>query len=388
MGKTWELDLPANKMLVLLAMGDHADHNGDNVYPGMALIAYKTGYSERQVKRIVAQLVKDGILVEHKGRSTLGTKMYSIDVDAGTHKPPYESAKRSDKMSHSQSDKMSLHEKTDEVTNGAKRSDISTPTESDIPAKESDMAVSPNPSLEPSKDNPSLEPSITTTTLQGPAPENGGSSGGSPAIQNISPDLARVAKAYEANIGLLTPIMRDTLLDAIAEYTADWVDEAIIIAVKAEKRFWNYVEGILKSWKRDGKTPPSIPPVPPAAGGILGGDLTDEERAQRAPIPLVIEPTPPVLLEANGGGKSRQDAWESAMSQLEIQLDRDSFQTWLRGAQLVDWRDGAYIIQARNSYARDMCQHRLYKNIQRLLTDCGGGEVKLQFEVAADKETP
>lgn len=64
MGRVWDLDLPPAHKYVLLAMTDHADHNGENMYPGTGLIAHKTGYSVRQVQRIIDDLVQQGILEE------------------------------------------------------------------------------------------------------------------------------------------------------------------------------------------------------------------------------------------------------------------------------------------------------------------------------------
>jgi len=42
---------------VLLAMADHADPLGENVYPSKALLAYETDWSERQIQRIFQVLV-------------------------------------------------------------------------------------------------------------------------------------------------------------------------------------------------------------------------------------------------------------------------------------------------------------------------------------------
>ncbi len=77
--------------------------------------------------------------------------------------------------------------------------------------------------------------------------------------------------------------------------------------------------------------------------------------------------------------------WEAAYNQLSLQLDRASFQTWLRGAVFVGMDDGKYIIQVKNGYARDMLQHRLYRNVRRVLRDVTGQEVELRF-VAAGEE--
>jgi len=63
MGAVWELALSRPKQVVLLAMADHADHEGRNVRPSVPLVAWKTGYSERQVQRIIGQLISDGLLV-------------------------------------------------------------------------------------------------------------------------------------------------------------------------------------------------------------------------------------------------------------------------------------------------------------------------------------
>jgi chromosomal replication initiator protein len=96
------------------------------------------------------------------------------------------------------------------------------------------------------------------------------------------------------------------------------------------------------------------------------------------------------------------DAWNAAFHQLEMQLDRASFETWLRGAALLDVEslDGetaTFVIGVRNSYARDMLQHRLYRNVRRVLSDVYGRSVELRFEVekpadaapeAQDEEMP
>ena len=52
-GLVWELALPHNEAWVLMAMADHADHEGNNVYPGVPLLAWKTGYTTRQIRRIL-----------------------------------------------------------------------------------------------------------------------------------------------------------------------------------------------------------------------------------------------------------------------------------------------------------------------------------------------
>src|SRR5436190_5291595 len=60
-------------------------------------------------------------------------------------------------------------------------------------------------------------------------------------------------KLYEENIGPLTPLIADTLKDAEELYQADWIIDAIELAVKNNKRNWKYCEAILKRWKEEGR---------------------------------------------------------------------------------------------------------------------------------------
>jgi DNA replication protein len=61
-----------------------------------------------------------------------------------------------------------------------------------------------------------------------------------------------IFKLYEENIGPLTPLIADALKDAETTYPPEWVEEALNIAVKKNKRNWHYVEAILHRWKEEG----------------------------------------------------------------------------------------------------------------------------------------
>jgi chromosomal replication initiator protein len=76
-----------------------------------------------------------------------------------------------------------------------------------------------------------------------------------------------------------------------------------------------------------------------------------------------------------------QDAWRIAYNQLELQLDRANFDTWLRGSVLLCFEDGVFVVGVRNNYARDMLQHRLYRSVWRVLSDVWGSSVEIRFEI-------
>lgn len=70
MGLVFESDLPRAEKFILLALADHAKEDGSDVYPSVARIGWKTGYSERQIRTIIDSLEKMGILkVVHPGGS-------------------------------------------------------------------------------------------------------------------------------------------------------------------------------------------------------------------------------------------------------------------------------------------------------------------------------
>lgn len=83
-----------------------------------------------------------------------------------------------------------------------------------------------------------------------------------------------------------------------------------------------------------------------------------------------------------------QDAWNATYNQLELQLDRASFDTWLRSANFLRVDNGVFVIGVHNSYAQDMLQHRLYRNVRRVLSDILGEMTELRFEVSKEQPVP
>jgi hypothetical protein len=95
MGGVWELDLDPPEKIVLLAMADHADHEGRHVFPSVDLISWKTGYSPRQVQRIIRDLEKFGLLIR-MGDAAGGrgvTNRYRIALENGVKLTPFRTIK-------------------------------------------------------------------------------------------------------------------------------------------------------------------------------------------------------------------------------------------------------------------------------------------------------
>lgn len=70
---------------------------------------------------------------------------------------------------------------------------------------------------------------------------------------SVMVERPNIFSLYEQNIGALTPLMADSLRDAERNFPAEWVKEAIRMAVENNARSWRYVLAILDRWEREGK---------------------------------------------------------------------------------------------------------------------------------------
>jgi DnaD/phage-associated family protein len=91
------------------------------------------------------------------------------------------------------------------------------------------------------------------------------------AVPAVLPERPNVFRLYEQNIGLLTPLIADHLVDALETYPVPWIEEAIAEAVAYNRRSWRYVQRILEKWATDGR------------GGNGGRERNDEAHRRRDP---------------------------------------------------------------------------------------------------------
>lgn len=175
--------------------------------------------------------------------------------------------------------------------------------------------------------------------------------------------------------------------DLIRDYGRERVIE---VATWASAQKWaGNPAGLTVSRLREG----FVVPLPPVPRTPLSDFVPDEEwETEESPAPFADpvwmpeveadEVVDPVLASTYFGKLSALDVWNVAHSQLELQFDRDSFDTWMKHIKVVGYADGVLILGTRNKYQCDMCQHRLYRNIRRVVRDVAGSEdLELSFEV-------
>lgn len=62
-----------------------------------------------------------------------------------------------------------------------------------------------------------------------------------------------------------------------------------------------------------------------------------------------------------------EEAWQSAVGEMEISLGRASYATWLKSARLVTYEDGQFVIGVQNGYVKEWMETRMAPQLKRAL---------------------
>lgn len=79
--------------------------------------------------------------------------------------------------------------------------------------------------------------------------------------------------------------------------------------------------------------------------------------------------------------------WQDVLSQLQLQMTRATFDTWLKDTHIVSQNNDKLIIGTKNTFAKDWLENRLYNTINRTVVNIVGQHVDLQFIVYQEQET-
>lgn len=81
-------------------------------------------------------------------------------------------------------------------------------------------------------------------------------------------------------------------------------------------------------------------------------------------------------------------AWQAVLGQLQIDMPKASFDTWVKDARVVSYEDGAFVIGIPNAYARDWLESRLLSTVMRMLTGIMNRTVSVRFIVWQEDPEP
>ena len=228
MTRVWEHEFTHPQQSVMLALADHAHDDGTSIRPGLERVAWKTGYSLRQTKRIISSLREMGVLVMTRNHGDGRPAEYRIDWERVRQKQSYE------EWREGKSDILSPPKDEAKVTSQASKSDISGIPKVTSRVSKSDIAMSPEPS------EPSIEPS---RTVKGENPEKDKkekpkkTKGFDPLEvdlpESVDPETWELYVAHRKEIGQkLTPTSTKLRLKDLADYPADIAKEALLLSIK------------------------------------------------------------------------------------------------------------------------------------------------------------
>jgi hypothetical protein len=106
-----------------------------------------------------------------------------------------------------------------------------------------------------------------------------------PTRRQIDPEWARAIKTFEDNVSVVGPSMFPDMLDIwdtlVVNGWSGWWDQAVTVAVEANKRQWRYVRGILTRCMSEGHPPRNGYSAPKATAKqkhtVLNTDGTTQE---------------------------------------------------------------------------------------------------------------
>ena len=81
-----------------------------------------------------------------------------------------------------------------------------------------------------------------------------------------------------------------------------------------------------------------------------------------------------------------EQAWQSVLGQLQMEMPRASFDTWVRDTRVVAYDEGVLTVGVRNAYARDWLESRLLSTVARLLAGMMDRSVDVRFVITNGQE--
>ena len=73
--------------------------------------------------------------------------------------------------------------------------------------------------------------------------------------------------------------------------------------------------------------------------------------------------------------------WQAALGQLQLELPKDAYDTWMSKSRGVSYEDGVLVVSVDNAYAKDWLENRLYGEIQHTVTEIANRTAHVRFVV-------
>lgn len=80
--------------------------------------------------------------------------------------------------------------------------------------------------------------------------------------------------------------------------------------------------------------------------------------------------------------------WKAALGELQLQMTQATFDTWLKGSEVVSYEEGLFTVHVQHAYAVDWLQNRLLSVVQRTLQRHAGVSARVTFTAKSPEAAP
>lgn len=97
------------------------------------------------------------------------------------------------------------------------------------------------------------------------------------------------------------------------------------------------------------------------------------------------ELSPVTTLPVISGDPQREQArnqWGAALAQLQRQMTKQTFDTWLKPTEVLDYHESEFVIDAKSAFAKDWLENRLIKTIEAVLSSVVGKPTRVRFALS------
>lgn len=362
-------ELKGGRLLVMLALADHANDAGE-CWPSQRHLAAKSRLTERQLRRVITALTKEGYLaIAEKGLGRGKKTLYRL-FPQPVEKADKMSAQKEDILSEEKADICDTENRTfcpqKSGHSRQQKADISS-TKADICDEISSHARSESP-IEPSNQQPSIESSSSRSATDRAEPTNEEEE----KAQGL--DWAAVCEAWDRHFGSMPEVVKGQLRGLLAAQGADAVIHGIEAAARSGSRNYSYIAKCARNY---------IPPAQSKRYDQYNIDLPGVHVLSPAPNssapPTLPAPTP------------HDDPWAVCLSELSHALPGVAA-SYLAGSRLeaAGEVDGVplyqVVVEGRAAVGVQWLTHQAGAALRRKLSSILGRSVLIEIVAEEQKE--
>lgn len=360
MALVWETDLNHSQQAILLAMADYASDDGRNCYPSHERLAWKTGYSDRQVSRILKDLGESGIVEILSPATNNHPPHYWIRLDRATPKKPF----RDDAMStqgDSRGDVLSSQDLARGDNTSPQRVDNLSPQSPGVDTMSPLYVANVSPGVDTMSPDPSVNPPIEP-----------------PEITDDEDARAHdpIHIAWFETYGAEMPAeIEEAITKQLSKCPEEAILHAIRVSINATERTFKYLKACALNY---------IPPAPThnGNGNAYTADLPGVHLLE---APVASVPSTPLAPPM-----AHDDPWAVAMAELKPSLPGVA-QSYLTGSRMERGEDVdgipfyRIVVEERANAGVDWLNKQVSVAIRRTLSSILRQKIVVEIVAAAQE---